>query len=101
MERIEADFGRIEAIKQNLLELSGELMKLSGSTANEELGILGSAWREESSSLLIKKGEEVIGRIADEAGEIKEIVDALEVSTRILFGAEVCNKGIGLVRRYL
>lgn len=101
MERIEADFGRIEAVKQNLLELSEELMRLSGSTATRELGTLGAVWKEEGSSIVIGRGEDVTGRIADEACEIKEIVDALEVSTRILLGAEVCNKGIGLVRRYL
>lgn len=101
MESIEADFGRIEAFKEEMLRLSGELKSLVLSEAVQSIDMLERCWDEAPSGELIKRMDTVIEKTGWEASHIEEIIDDLEVSTRILFGTEMYNKSVGIIRRYL
>lgn len=101
MEAIEADFGRIEAFKEEMIRLSSELKSLSFKEAMNETGMLKNVWKEIPAEELGAKTVSVIERIGTEADEIEGIVNDLEVSSQILFGTEMYNRGVGLIRRYL
>ena len=101
METIEADFGRIEAFKEEMLSLARDLKTLALSETGKRVDMLGRCWKETSSGELLGKMNSVIEKTGWEAGRIEDIVDDLEVSSKILFGTEMYNKGVGVIRRYL
>lgn len=97
---MEADFGRIMGIKEQLDELINSL------TRTNELGVINHLedteriWKEDSREMFLQKEREVSKEMSFELKRMEDIVENIGKTSLDLYKAEMINLSRGIVRNY-
>ena len=97
---MEADFGRIMGIKEQLDELINSLTRTNELGVTNHLEDTERIWKEDSREMFLQKEREVSKEMSFEVKRMEDIVENIGKTSLDLYKAEMTNLSRGIVRNY-
>lgn len=100
MQSIEADFGRVHFLREQLCELANRIQTMSSDEISPMIEATRRVWKDEGSRSFLEKEVKVNESIKSEAEILSDIAEDLNCAAEDLYRQETDNVALGLFRRY-